>query len=274
MSAALRVAFRPCSRLPRRAVPASAVESLSNGIRLVIKFLKSPPTLLCVIAALLALQSVANAHPESASILQLKLAPAGLHATMTLPTRDLTRWFPPGRYPDYVADVIRELQGQADTLLEVRCDDAVAHLSGARVHRGLTGCIIAELDYPVPDGAAELRVRSTSIGNLPNDHQELTSIEDDRGPTPGGRILFEETLTAQQDTLSVDLPTVEIGADKSPAPPVATSLALTAPILTRTAQPENRQTSNVLPWIGCALLVAAAGGLWFVRRNQAARRTV
>lgn len=227
---------------------------------------------LCALTAMAAIQGVAAAHPESASLLQLKLAPAGLHAVMTLPTRDLTRWFPPGRYPNYVPDVTRELQGRADTLLEVRWDDAVAHLARASVHRGLTGFIIAELDYPVPEGAAVLQVRSASIANLPNDHQEITAVEDDRGPTPGGRILAEETLTAQQDTLSVDLPTVASRSTTSAASTVTTNLAVTGPAITRSASPEKLRISNVLPWVGGSLLLAAAGGLWLVRRIRSGRR--
>ena len=222
-----------------------------------------------------AFQSVAGAHPESVSNMRLTLAPAGLHAVMTLPTRDLTRWFPPGRYPDYVADVVRELQGQADSLLQVRWDDAVAHLSRANVHRGLTGFVIAELDYPVPDGAAVMQVRSTSIGNLPNDHQEFTSLEDDRGGTAGGRILAEETLTAQQDTLSVDLPTVDASASKSAVPTnvtIATASAASqaasgqSPVAPQIATETNRRVRKLLPWLGCALLAAVVAGMWLVQR--------
>ncbi len=220
----------------------------------------------------------ARAHPESVSNLTLSLGPTNLHAVMTLPTRDLTRWFPPGRYQNYVADVLRELQGQADTLLEVRWDDAVGHLSRANIHRGLTGFIIAELDYPLVGDAAVLQVRVSSIGNLPNDHQEITSIEDDRGGA-GGRMLAEETLTAQQDTLSVDLPTVEASnpsaaaAEPAVTAPAVTAPADIAPVVRSAVRLETRRPSKLLPWIACFVPAAAVGAFWALQRIKTGRRT-
>lgn len=185
---------------------------------------------------------------------------------MTLPTCDLARWFPPGQYPNYVADVVRELQNQPDMLLEVRWDDAIARLAHAKVHPGLTGSIVAELDYAIPDGAAVLQIRSISIGNLPNDHHEWTSIEDDRGGIAYGRVLVESTLTAQQDSLSVEVPKVEV----APAA-VAATAKFAVPVAAMAARSEDGRFVRILPWIACCL-VAAVGGLWLAQRARAGRK--
>ena len=185
----------------------------------------------CPAAATAGLPRPAAAHPESFSILLLGLRPQGLHASMTLPTRDLSRWFPPGRHPDYVADVVRELQGEADALLEVKWDDdPAARPLRSSVRPGPKGFIIAEMDYAAPAGAAALQVRSACLVNLPNDHQQATSIEDDRAEAPG-RVLAQEALTAQQDTLAVDLPTATPAPAAEPVPRRAPTPAPTpAPI--------------------------------------------
>lgn len=155
------------------------------------------------------LSTTVHAHPESLSNLRLVIGAQELHATLTLPVRDLTRWFPPGRYANYTADVVNELQRTGGTLLDIDWDgESVAASKNVNVHPGKTGFIIAEICYPVPAGGSALRVRSAHLGNLPNDHQQVAWAEDERAGPSTSRVVVEEILTAQQDTLTVELPEV------------------------------------------------------------------
>src|SRR5436309_10309596 len=97
--------------------------------------------------------SAAIAHPESLSTLRLTIQgdPPALHATLTLPVRDLSKWFPPRRYANYLSEVSQQLQRDADGLLEIHCDPGAPGLKTLRadVHPGETGFIIAEMTYPL-----------------------------------------------------------------------------------------------------------------------------
>ena len=149
----------------------------------------------------------AQAHPESLSNLRLVLGAKELRATLTLPLRDLTGWFPPGRYHNYIADVVGELQKTGDSLLEVSWDDAAALTPlSVNVHPGNSGFIVADLRYPVPDKPETLIVRTAEIGNLPDAHQQVAWAEDERAGAANSRVIVEQVLTAQDDTLKVELP--------------------------------------------------------------------
>ena len=134
-----------------------------------------------------------------------------MHVTLVLPVRDLSRWFPPGRYKNYTADVVRELGPMASDLLVVAWDQDVARPSRTNVHAGQVGFIIVEEDFGIPADAGSLQMRSALLANLPNDHQQLAMVEDARRGPALERILAQETLTAQQDTLAVELPEVPAG---------------------------------------------------------------
>jgi hypothetical protein len=72
--------------------------------------------------------------------------------------------------------------------------------------------VIVELTYKIPQRAHVLQVRSAHLANLPAAHQQLLCIEDERVPGDDVRVLLEDALTTQQDTLSIELP------DAAPAP--------------------------------------------------------
>ena len=153
------------------------------------------------------LSAPAQAHPESLSNLRLVFGAKELRATLTLPLRDLTGWFPPGRYHNYIADVVGELQKTGDSLLEVSWDDAAALTPlSVNVHPGNSGFIVADLRYPVPDKPETLIVRTAEIGNLPDAHQQVAWAEDERAGAANSRVIVEQVLTAQDDTLKVELP--------------------------------------------------------------------
>jgi hypothetical protein len=151
----------------------------------------------------------ALAHPESLSNLRLVIGATELRATLTLPVRDLTRWFPPGGHANYTGDVVDELQRHGATLLGISWDDeAVAVPRNVNVHPGKTGFIIAEIRYATPAGGNTLVVHSTHLGNLPNDHQQVAWAEDERSGISASRVIAEQILTAQEDTLTIELPEV------------------------------------------------------------------
>src|SRR5690348_10463590 len=62
-------------------------------------------------------------HPQGFSGMRVKIAADGVHVGLTLHTRDMGDWFAPGKYPDYVRGVCRELEGKANDVVELRADD-------------------------------------------------------------------------------------------------------------------------------------------------------
>lgn len=173
-----------------------------------------------ITASLLIAQAPAPAlaHPESVSSLRLTLESDGIHLLLILPTRDLSRWFPPGKFKNYQADVARELNGVAKDLAVVACDEQVVAARHASARMGMVGQIVIEADYPLPGGAESLQLQSAMLSNLPNDHQQLAMVEDARQGAAKIRILAEQTLTAQQNLLEVRLP-------DAPAPSIDTTKA-------------------------------------------------
>jgi len=189
----------------------------------------------------LGISGPAQAHPESLSNLRLVIGAKDLRATLTLPLRDLTGWFPPGRYHNYIADVVGELQKTGDSLIEVSWDDAaVLTPLSVNVHPGKTGFIIAELRYASPVGGNTLVVRTAQIANLPNDHQQVAWAEDERAGVATSRVIVEQVLTAQDDTLRVELP--DVAATTQPAAVAAAPLQ-TSP--TAGALPPRRPESSL-----------------------------
>src|ERR1044071_4290621 len=165
---------------------------------------------LCALAALGLLNGRVEAHPESLSTLRVVLGPSKVHMILTLPVRDLTRWFPPGKYPNYMVDVVAQLKKEAGELLDVRWAGAAIQGEAIDVHRGEVGYIIAELDFMIAAGPGELLIHPLYFGNLPNDHQQVLTVVDERSGVPRGDILAEEMLNAQDDTLTIELPAVTV----------------------------------------------------------------
>src|SRR5687767_8610604 len=65
----------------------------------------------------------ARAHPEGFSGLKVDLVPEEVRASLTLHTRDMGNWFPPGAFANYVEDVCRAMERSAPQLLDVRMND-------------------------------------------------------------------------------------------------------------------------------------------------------
>ena len=64
----------------------------------------------------------AMAHPEGFSGMHVKLSADRVSVALTVHTRDMGTWFPPGQYPDYVADVTAEVERTAAELIELQID--------------------------------------------------------------------------------------------------------------------------------------------------------
>src|SRR5207237_5359087 len=99
------------------------------------------------IFVLLMLGSRALAHPEGFSGLRVQIYREKAHAILTVHTRDLTAWFPSGKYSNYVADVSREMTRDPGELLEVQGDEAPIAASGVRASMPEVGMIEIDFDY-------------------------------------------------------------------------------------------------------------------------------
>src|SRR5688572_18109717 len=73
-----------------------------------------------LLLALLPIPAVA--HPEGFSGLRLRIDIPEATAVLTVHTRDMSRWFPPGDYPNYVPDVSAALAKSPSELIELRAD--------------------------------------------------------------------------------------------------------------------------------------------------------
>ena len=166
---------------------------------------------------LLALSATAFAHPEGFSGLRVQVRADGVRASLTIHTRDMTAWFPPGKYPDYVAQVTRALQEMPDELLEVAFDEQPVPSIKASAFLAETGLIQVDVDYPPPPAAAQtMRVWSKHLPHLPRGHQQLLFVVD-----PGEQTLCEATLSAEEDSATFELPSPSSSARPTtqPRPP-------------------------------------------------------
>lgn len=167
--------------------------------------------------------SQAVAHAESLSGVQVVLSDAATRVTFSLPVRELSKWFPPARYPHYLTKVPPQL-AKAD-LVQVQYGEAppptAAHVEA---HADGDASIIVQLDFPPqPRSESALAIWSTAIGNFPNDHKQFLTVEDQRAGVD--RIVAQETLTALQDAWAgtlPDLPAVAVASNdvgvKRPSP--------------------------------------------------------
>ena len=174
----------------------------------------------CLLAiALLALTTpMATAHPQGFSGLRVMISPGQAQAVLTLHTRDLSAWFPPAKYPDYVADVSRYLNAHPDDLLDVRIDGVLAAPTKTHTSSPETGLIEIDIDYPLPKSAARMEVWSKHLVMLPRGHQQLFFVE------AAGKTLGEQTLTSEEDVGAVDLPaTVQSSTAPATAPSTRSS---------------------------------------------------
>jgi hydrogenase/urease accessory protein HupE len=162
---------------------------------------------------LLGISAPALAHPEGFSGLRVQVRNDGVRASLTVHTRDMTAWFPPGKYPDYVPQVSRALAATPDELLEVAFDDSPVPATKASAFLVETGLIQVDVDYPPPREARTMRVWSKHLPHLPRGHQQLLFVIDASEAT-----LCEATLSSEEDSATCDLPAASSSTQPTTAP--------------------------------------------------------
>ena len=150
-------------------------------------------------------------HPEGFSGLHVTITADRMRAAITLHTRDLGTWFPPGKYPDYVADVTREMEKTVDEIVELQIDEQPLPISSVKAFLLEVGLIEIDVDYQLPASAepVELLVWSKHLIHMPRGHQQLLFVEDRREIAPDaehGVMRLEDVLTVERDAGAVLLP--------------------------------------------------------------------
>src|SRR5687768_8774922 len=116
----------------------------------------------------------AIAHPEGFSGLRVYVHPESVHVELTLHTRDIGRWFPPGKYPEYVKEVCAALAASPGEVLEISFDGgpaaAAMTVTATEVDRGLLGF---DIEVPRPPNARTVQIWSKHLPHLPRGHQQL-----------------------------------------------------------------------------------------------------
>ncbi len=166
--------------------------------------------------------SAAFAHPEGFSGMHVTVMPGRMQAALTLHTRDLGDWFPPGKYPDYVADVCRELEKSAGEVVELQIDEQPLRPVKVKAFLLEVGLIEVDVDYDFSPSneTVELLVWSKHLIHMPRGHRQLLFIEDRREtPADGerGLIRLEDVLTVERDAGFTAVPPAKGSAVKPPA---------------------------------------------------------
>jgi hydrogenase/urease accessory protein HupE len=188
-------------------------------------------TLGCVIllasAIVLWTTKFATAHPMGFSGLRVEVQPKKVHAAMTLHTRDLSAWFPPGKFPDYVNDVCREIERTAGEIVEIQFDAKPAQVENVRAFSPEVGMIELDVDYVLPSNAKTILVWSKCLPLLPQGHQQLLVVEDARGGK--AQTLVEDTLAVDHDSAEGDIPSLAGVSSTQPTTAAAHSAPTSPP---------------------------------------------
>ncbi len=191
----------------------------------------------------------ALAHPEGFSGLHVTITADRMRVAITLHTRDLGTWFPPGKYPDYVADVTRDMEQTIGEIIELQIDEQPLPISSVKAFLLEVGLIEIDVDYKLPPSAdtVELLVWSKHLIQMPRGHQQLLFIEDCRemaADAEHGVMRLEDVLTAERDAGAVLLLVMYDGvprpSNKSPNPPPEDSTALEGHRTGEARQPKPR----------------------------------
>ena len=142
--------------------------------------------LLLLINACLPLTKVL-AHPEGFSGMHVTIGADRIRVAVTLHTRDLDAWFPPAKYPDYVADVTREMENTIDEIVELQIEGRPRTIESVKAFLLEVGLIEIDVVYQLPDSSdpVELLVWSKHLIRMPRGHQQLLFVEDRRQIAPG-----------------------------------------------------------------------------------------
>jgi hydrogenase/urease accessory protein HupE len=175
-------------------------------------------TIVLVFATVAALAaSVAQAHPEGFSGLHIVVSADRVHASVTVHTRDTSKWFPPGQYPDYVKDVCAALVATPGDVVEISFDGTPAAPTNVKAFQVEVGLLELDADFARPRDAAVMTVWSKHLSRLPRGHQQILTVDSESDEN-----IYQDTLDAERATVDVELPSTS--ATTRP-----TTLATTAP---------------------------------------------
>lgn len=199
--------------------PTAPTDRKRRGRRLNIFLVRSAISLLCLGLP----KADAFAHPEGFSGLHVTITGDHIRAALTLHTRDLGTWFPPGKYPDYVADVTREMAQTVGEIVELQVDEQPLPVDGVKAFLLEVGLIEIDVDFrlPMPTDTVELLVWSKHLIQMPRQHQQLLFIEDRREMATGaefGVMQLEDVLTVERDAAAVLLPVISTTDSQSVQP--------------------------------------------------------
>jgi hypothetical protein len=204
---------------------------------------------LCTFVALLfVLCSCVWAHPEGLSGLRLLVWPDHARAILTIHTRDMSNWFPPRRYPNYVADVCAALAASPTDVLQLASGDAPITPTDISATSPEVGLIKLEFSYALAPSTTHLQIWSKHLPFLPRAHQQVLQIDDMRGQpfsSDKGHYLKDDTLDIDHDASDFDLPTSAL----------PTSQPALAQAAGQIARPESASAAPTVPLP--ALLTAA-----------------
>lgn len=167
-------------------------------------------------------------HPEGFSGMHITATSGQLRAAITLHTRDLGAWFPPGQYPDYVADVCRAMEQTIGEIVELQIDGEPLPVAKVRAFLLEVGLIEIDVDYAWPKSqeTVELLVWSKHLLLMPRDHRQLLFVEDRRTRADDAeqrQLLLEDVLTSERDAGAVLLPPGKTASSFPSQSPVADS---------------------------------------------------
>ena len=72
------------------------------------------------------------AHPAGFSGMRLTVEAERVRVALTVHTRDMDDWFPPGKYPDYVGDITREMENTVDEIVELQIQERPQAIESVR----------------------------------------------------------------------------------------------------------------------------------------------
>lgn len=177
-----------------------------------------------LVACVLLPASRVMAHPEGFSGMHVTLSADGIRVAITVHTRDLGDWFPPARYPDYVADVTAEMERTAAEMIELQFDGQAQPIDSVKAFLLEVGLIEIDVDYTLPSStdSIELLIWSKHLIRLPRDHQQFLFVEDRRpvdASATEGDMLLDDVLSVERDAAAVMLspmPVMQTPAEQKP----------------------------------------------------------
>ncbi len=166
------------------------------------------------VLSFLCLPMRAYGHPEGFSGIHVTITREQVQAVITVHTRDLGKWFPPRKYPNYVADVIREMRQSVDDLIELQIDGQSLVVDDVNAYQPEVGLIEIDVSWSLPSSAeaVELLIWSKHLIRLPPGHQQLLFVEDRReiaADAPQRLMRLEDLLTVERDAGVLLLPPLQ-----------------------------------------------------------------